>query len=89
MFYLPKSKSKKAIYILTYACIFTSFLDLICLLLCFRHMGPVWQVAWAHPKFGSVIATCSYDRQVLIWKETSPGNWTLAYAHREHQSSGK
>jgi WD40 repeat protein len=25
------------------------------------HQGPVWQVAWAHPKFGSLLASCSYD----------------------------
>ena len=24
-----------------------------------RHDGPVWQVAWAHPKFGTLLATCS------------------------------
>lgn len=22
------------------------------------HEGPVWQVAWAHPKFGSLLASC-------------------------------
>lgn len=26
------------------------------------HEGPVWQVAWAHPKFGTKLASCSYDR---------------------------
>jgi protein transport protein SEC13 len=31
------------------------------------HEGPVWQVAWGHPKFGSLLATCSYDRKVIIW----------------------
>jgi protein transport protein SEC13 len=34
------------------------------------HTGPVWQVAWAHPKFGSsLLASCSYDGRVIIWKE--------------------
>jgi protein transport protein SEC13 len=28
------------------------------------HEGPVWEVAWAHPKFGVVLASCSYDRKV-------------------------
>lgn len=32
-------------------------------LLC-SHEGPVWQVAWAHPKYGSILASCSYDRKV-------------------------
>lgn len=30
------------------------------------HMGPVWQVAWAHPKFGDLLASCSYDRYTVI-----------------------
>jgi len=35
------------------------------------HEGPVWQVAWAHPKFGSLLASCSYDGSVIIWKESA------------------
>lgn len=29
------------------------------------HEGPVWQVSWAHPKYGSILASCSYDRKVM------------------------
>jgi hypothetical protein len=28
------------------------------------HDGPIWQLAWAHPEFGNILASCSYDRQV-------------------------
>jgi protein transport protein SEC13 len=35
------------------------------------HEGPVWTVAWAHPRFGSVLATASFDKRVLIWKEVN------------------
>ena len=31
------------------------------------HEGPVWQVDWAHPKFGSILASCSYDRKVSLY----------------------
>ena len=24
-------------------------------------------MAWAHPKFGNLLASCSYDRRVVIW----------------------
>ena len=34
------------------------------------HEGPVWQVAWAHPKFGVLLASCSYDGSVIIHKES-------------------
>ncbi|KAI9633717.1 WD40-repeat-containing domain protein [Dioszegia hungarica] len=37
------------------------------------HTAPVWAVAWAHPSFGSILASCSYDGRVFIWKEVGPG----------------
>jgi protein transport protein SEC13 len=46
------------------------------------HEGPVWQVAWAHPKFGVLLASCSYDGAVFVHKESSPGTWTKVYAER-------
>jgi len=51
------------------------------------HEGPVWQVSWAHPKFGSLLASGSYDRKVCIWKETSNNNWTKIYEYDKHESS--
>eukprot|EP00951_Prasinocladus_malaysianus_P045780 scaffold617510_cov38-Prasinocladus_malaysianus.AAC.1 len=33
------------------------------------HQGPVWQVCWAHPKFGNLLASCGFDHKVIIWKE--------------------
>lgn len=52
-----------------------------------RHDGPVWQLAWAHPMFGNLIASCSYDRKVIIWKETN-GSWGKLYEYQNHDSSG-
>ncbi|XP_001599879.1 protein SEC13 homolog [Nasonia vitripennis] len=49
------------------------------------HQGPVWQIAWAHPKYGNLLASCSYDRKVIIWKELS--EWTKIYEHTVHDSS--
>ncbi|GAX74890.1 hypothetical protein CEUSTIGMA_g2336.t1 [Chlamydomonas eustigma] len=43
------------------------------------HEGPVWQVAWAHPRFGSLLASCSFDHRVIIWKETHEGQWQQVY----------
>jgi len=52
------------------------------------HRGPVWQVAWAHPKFGSMLASCSYDGRVIIWKEGSkPDEWAQVHTFVEHKSS--
>ncbi|KAI8044507.1 protein SEC13 homolog [Drosophila gunungcola] len=51
------------------------------------HQGPVWQVAWAHPKFGNILASCSYDRKVIVWKSTTPRDWTRLYEYSNHDSS--
>ena len=39
-------------------------LETVCISHGCRHDGAVWQVAWAHPKFGNILASCSYDRKV-------------------------
>eukprot|EP01016_Furgasonia_blochmanni_P038195 TRINITY_DN4591_c0_g1_i6.p1 TRINITY_DN4591_c0_g1~~TRINITY_DN4591_c0_g1_i6.p1 ORF type:complete len:303 (+),score=29.09 TRINITY_DN4591_c0_g1_i6:301-1209(+) len=51
------------------------------------HGGPVWQIAWAHPKFGSILASCGFDRKVIIWKEIKHGEWHEVQSHSEHQGS--
>lgn len=33
------------------------------------HTAPIWQLSWAHPSFGPILASASYDGKVLIWKE--------------------
>lgn len=50
------------------------------------HEGPVWRVAWAHPKFGTILASCSYDGKVLIWKEEN-GSWNQIAAYAVHSAS--
>ncbi len=55
------------------------------------HEGPVWQVAWAHPKFGTLLASCSYDGAVIIHKQHDSGqaanSWSKIYEHKRHKSS--
>jgi len=46
------------------------------------HDGAVWQVAWAHPKFGSILASCSYDGRAVIWKEEQRAQWVKVYESR-------
>ncbi|XP_075386009.1 nucleoporin SEH1 isoform X2 [Tenrec ecaudatus] len=33
------------------------------------HSGSVWRVTWAHPEFGQVLASCSFDRTAAVWEE--------------------
>ncbi|KAJ3123239.1 GTPase-activating protein S13 [Nowakowskiella sp. JEL0407] len=50
------------------------------------HAGPVWQVAWAHPKFGNILASCSYDCKVIIWREVG-GRFQNIKEYAGHSSS--
>jgi nucleoporin SEH1 len=34
------------------------------------HSGSIWRLSWAHPEFGQVLATCSFDRTASVWEET-------------------
>lgn len=45
------------------------------------HQGPVWQVAWAHPKFGPILASASYDGKVFIWKDSGNAQGQAASAY--------
>jgi protein transport protein SEC13 len=51
------------------------------------HEGPVWQVAWAHPKFGVLLASCSYDGSVIVYRESPQNQWSPVYEHKFHESS--
>lgn len=51
------------------------------------HEGPIWEVCWAHPKFGVLLASCSYDGSVIIHREAPQNTWARAYEHKFHDSS--
>ncbi|KAL9938251.1 hypothetical protein V8E36_002874 [Tilletia maclaganii] len=54
------------------------------------HEGPVWQVAWAHPKFGPILASCSYDGKVIIWKDNgSAGGAAGGYGSQGYGQSAE
>lgn len=33
------------------------------------HEAPIAKLSWAHPEFGAVIASASFDRAVKIWEQ--------------------
>ena len=51
------------------------------------HDGPVWQISWAHPKFGVLLASCSYDRTVVIWQQDERMQWKQVHKYTKHSSS--
>ncbi|RMZ78596.1 hypothetical protein DV738_g3735, partial [Chaetothyriales sp. CBS 135597] len=57
------------------------------------HDGPVWCVSWAHPKFGTLLASASYDGRVNIYRESpaqtpsQPPAWSLVFTSTIHTAS--
>ena len=45
------------------------------------HTGPVWRIGWSHPKFGSLLASCSYDGSVLIHREGNSNQYSKVYTY--------
>lgn len=47
-------------------------------------------LAWAHPSFGSILASCSFDGKVFIWKENDgpQKGWSRVKEHLLHTASG-
>lgn len=43
------------------------------------HDGAVFCARWAHPKFGTLIASASFDHSVMIHKEIEPNVFVVAY----------
>ncbi len=52
------------------------------------HEGPVWQVVWAHPKYETILASCSFDRKVIVWKEVTMGKWKRIFEYKGCDASG-
>ncbi|KAF4122135.1 protein transport protein SEC13 [Geosmithia morbida] len=54
------------------------------------HEGAVWCVAWAHPKFGNILASAGYDGKVFIWKDQGTqqtAQWQRIYDFSQHKAS--
>ncbi|KAI9673799.1 MAG: GTPase-activating protein S13 [Trizodia sp. TS-e1964] len=50
------------------------------------HEGAVWCVSWAHPKYGTILASSSYDGKVFIWREAQ-NQWSKVFEHALHTAS--
>eukprot|EP00890_Picochlorum_soloecismus_P001498 jgi/Picsp_1/2349/NSC_05812-R1_protein sec13 homolog len=49
------------------------------------HSGPVWEISWSHPKLGNLLASCGYDKSVIIWQRQDPSSGTW---HQMYQAKG-
>lgn len=44
-------------------------------------------MSWAHPKYGTILASASYDGKVFIWREQGAGQWQKVYEFALHTAS--
>ena len=44
-------------------------------------------MAWSHPKYGSLLASASFDHRVCVWREASPGAWHAVFTDPIHTAS--
>jgi len=52
------------------------------------HTGPIWRISWAHPKYGTMLASCGYDKKIIIWKYNSNNKqWIQSFIDGEYKSS--
>ena len=54
----------------------------------YSHVGPVWQIQWAHPKYENLLATSGYDKKIKIWKEVKSQTWDVVYEFEAAASVG-
>lgn len=44
-------------------------------------------MSWAHPKFGTLLASSSYDSRIIVWRESPPNTWSKIYDFAQHGAS--
>lgn len=49
------------------------------------HEGPVLALDWSHPRFGSLLATCGFDKSIIIWCENN-SLYERVYEYTEHSN---
>ncbi|KAG5728171.1 Nucleoporin SEH1 [Termitomyces sp. T112] len=52
------------------------------------HDAPVSKLSWAHPEFGSIIASSSFDRSVKVWEQSLPSGQSESSQQTSGSGSG-
>ena len=46
----------------------------------------MWQLSWAHPRFGTLLASAGFDKKVNVWKDFGYNKWEKIFTY-EHNNS--
>mmetsp|Transcript_20236 Transcript_20236/g.42115 ORF Transcript_20236/g.42115 Transcript_20236/m.42115 type:complete len:479 (+) Transcript_20236:162-1598(+) len=52
------------------------------------HTGPIYQLSWSHPKYGTILASASFDGSVLLHRETGGGASSNSSSSRNASAGG-
>jgi protein transport protein SEC13 len=44
-------------------------------------------LSFSHPRFGSLLASCGFDKKVCIWKDTGKAAWEKLFEYTDHKNS--
>jgi protein transport protein SEC13 len=50
------------------------------------HNGPIFKLAWSHPSFGPILATCGFDKKVNIFNIIQNYKLEKIYEHEMHDN---
>jgi WD40 repeat protein len=50
------------------------------------HTGPIYKVAWSHPNFGQILASCGFDKKVNLFQMNQDNNLEIIYEHEKHDN---
>ena len=55
----------------------------------YQYNEPIWRLSWSHPKYDSLLASCSYDGSVKVFSISKDKSYNVVYSFTGHKASGK
>ena len=53
------------------------------------HFGPIYKLSWSHPSFGLILASCGFDKKVILFKIEQNAKYEKIYENEMHDNSVK
>ena len=53
------------------------------------HFGPIYKLSWSHPSFGPILASCGFDKKVILFKIEQNNKFEKIYENEMHDNSVK
>ena len=53
------------------------------------HIGPIYKLSWSHPSYGPILASCGFDKKVILFKLNINSQLEKLYEYEMHDNSVK